>query len=477
MNKRATSIIRMILPIGLALLVAGCGNIRKAARQGDLAAVKRYIERGVNAVGVTEYFGRVYDANYRDARMFGLIYNAGEEVEDMAREAYAAYMFENALSPFAFPSLLKMETEFISMASSLFGGDEETAGSMTSGGTESILMAVKAAREWARKMRPEIQNPEMVVPITAHPAWNKAADYLGLKMVMTPVDEGFRADVKAMNEAITSQTIVLGGTAVTYPHGIIDPIKEIGAMALKRNLWFHVDGCLGGYILPFLEKARHPIPRYDFRVPGVKSMSVDIHKYGYISKGASTVLYRNKDFRQYQFFVYTDWPGGVYATPALAGARPGGAIASAWAMLHYLGEEGFLGLARIARETTLSLMEGVRKIPELFVLGNPPATVFAFGSEKINIFKLGAKLKEREWHLGSQHMPPSLHMTVSPAHEKVVGPFLKDLRETVAEVAATPAEQTSGEAALYGMMGTMPDRKTAKALALQYLNDLYRFKG
>jgi glutamate/tyrosine decarboxylase-like PLP-dependent enzyme len=416
------------------------------------------------------------DANYRDARMFGLIYNAGEDVEEMAREAYSAYMFENALSPFAFPSLLKMETEFISMVSSLFGGDEHTVGSMTSGGTESILMAIKAAREWAKANRAEIKNPEMVVPITAHPAWNKAADYLGLKIVMTPVDEGFRANVHTMKEAITPNTVVLGGTAVTYPHGMVDPIGEIGALAMEKNLWFHVDGCLGGYVLPFLEKLGYSMPPYDLRVPGVKSLSVDIHKYGYVSKGVSTVLYRHKDLRQYQFYIYTDWPGGVYATPALSGARPGGAIASAWAILHYLGEEGFLRLCRIARETTVKLMEGIQKIPSLFILGKPPATVLAFGSREINIYRVGAKMKDRKWHMDAQHMPASLHMTISPAHDKIIVPFLRDLREVVKEVSESKGETPSGEAALYGIMGTLPDRKMAKNLALQYLNDLYRLK-
>jgi sphinganine-1-phosphate aldolase len=267
--------------------------------------MKRIPQKGMPKERVLEFLRAMKkdDADYRAARMFGLVYNAGEDVEEMAREAYATYMFENALSPFAFPSLLRMETEFMSMVSSLFGGDGETVGSMTSGGTESILMAVKAAREWAKTNRPEVRNPEMVAPVTVHPAWNKAADYLGLKMIMTPVGPDFRADVQAMREAITPDTIVVGGTAVTYPHGMIDPIDKIGALALERNLWFHVDGCLGGYVLPFLEKSGYPLSSYDFRVPGVKSISVDIHKYGYISKGASTVLYRHKDLRQFQFYI------------------------------------------------------------------------------------------------------------------------------------------------------------------------------
>ncbi len=416
------------------------------------------------------------DSDWRDGHLFGLVYYAGEDVEDMAREAYAAYMFENALSPFDFPSLLKMETEFISMVSNLFHGDEAAVGSMTSGGTESILMAVKAARDWARVHRPGVKEPEMVAPLTIHPAFNKAADYLGLKIVQTPVDENFRADVRAVKAAISENTIFLAATAVTYPHGMIDPIDEIGTMAAERNLWFHVDGCLGGYMLPFLEKLGYEIPPFDFRVPAVCSMSVDIHKYGYVSKGVSTVLYRNHELRQHQFYVYADWPGGVYATPSLGGARPGGAIASAFAIVHYLGEEGFLRLARAAREATIKLTEGIRKIPGLFVLGKPPATVFSFGSDRINVYQLAVKLKERGWHLHSQHRPASLHLTISPIHLKIVDPFLKDLREASSALAAAGPAEPTGEAALYGMMGTLPDRQAAKSLALQYLNNLYRLK-
>lgn len=416
------------------------------------------------------------DSDWHQGRLFGLVYYAGREVEELAKAAYAAYMFENALSPFDFPSLLKMETEFISMTGRLLGGDDETVGAMTSGGTESILMAVKAARDWARANRPGVKIPELVAPVTIHPAFNKAADYLGLKIVQIPVDEGFRADVKAMEEAITANTIMLAATAVTYPQGVIDPITEIGALADGKNLWFHVDGCLGGYMLPFLRKLGCPIPPFDFSVPGVKSLSADIHKYGYVSKGVSTLFYRTGALRQHQFFVHADWPGGVYATPSLSGARPGGAIASAWAILHYLGEEGFLKLAKAAREATLRLTEGINAIPGLFVLGDPPATVFAFGADAFDIYRLAEKIKERGWRMHAQHRPPSLHMTVSPYHENIVEPFLADLRETAVELMQSGAEEPSGEAALYGMLGTMPDRKTARALALQYLNDLYRLK-
>jgi sphinganine-1-phosphate aldolase len=415
------------------------------------------------------------DSDWHQGRLFGLIYYAGKDVEQMAGAAYSEYLFENALSPFDFPSLLTMETEFVSMIGSIFGGDGETAGAMTSGGTESILMAVKAARDWARINRPAIQAPEIVAPLTAHPAFNKAAHYLGLKIVPTEIDRTFRADVTAIEKAVTKNTVMVAATAVTYPHGVIDPIEQIGRVALKRHLWFHVDACLGGYVLPFLKKLGQDIPPFDFSVPGVTSLSADIHKYGYVSKGVSSVLYRNREFRRSQFFVYTDWPGGVYATPSLSGARPGGAIASAWAMLHYLGEEGFMRLAGEARKAAVGLLEGIRKIPGLFVFGDPPATVLAFGSESVNVYQLGAKLKERGWHLHAQHRPAGLHMTISPVHEKIVMPFLNDLKQATEELAGT-SSPPAGEAALYGAMGTMPDREMAKRLALQYLDGLYQPK-
>ncbi|MEW5725852.1 MAG: aspartate aminotransferase family protein [Thermodesulfobacteriota bacterium] len=417
------------------------------------------------------------DAKWHGGRMFGLIYMAGQDVEDVIGRAYATYMFENGLSPLAFPSLLKMETEFISMVTALFGGDGQTVGAMTSGGTESILMAVKAARDWARAERPTPGTPEMVAPVTIHPAWNKAAHYLGLKIKLTPVRGDCRADLEAMKAAITENTIILGATAVTYPHGVVDPIGEIGRLAEEHNLWLHVDACLGGYMLAFLRRLGRDIPPFDFSVPGVRSMSVDIHKYGFTPKGASTVLYRNARLRQFQFFVYTDWPGGVYATPSVSGARPGGSIAAAWAVLHYLGLEGFLEMARKARTATEKLMDGINRIEGLEVISDPEATVFAFTSDRLNIFELGARLKQKGWHIDSQHLPPSLHMTVSPIHEQIADEFLRDLKELAAEVSHVEPDQLSQEAALYGLMGTLPDRQAAKEFALQYLSELYSYKG
>ena len=414
------------------------------------------------------------DVKWHEGQLFGLVYEAGPEVEELVKEASALFLIENGLSPMAFPSLVKMETDVVSIVISLSGGDDETVGSFTSGGTESIFMALKAARDWARLTYPRIKEPEMVVPVTAHPAWNKAAHYLGVKINMTAVKDDLRADVAAMKNAITKNTIILGGTAVTYPHGMVDPIEEIAALAEKKNLWLHVDACLGGLMLPFLKRLGNEIPPYDFSVPGVTSMSADIHKYAYTPKGVSTVMYRNRDFRKFQIFAYADWSGGVYATPCLAGARPGGNMAAAWAVLHYLGEEGFMALAQKARAATEKLIKGINAMPQLYVLGDPDATVFAFGSDEINIYELSARMAERGWHIEAQQLPPSLHMTVSPVHLSIADKFLDDLRRIAPEVPRADSQDLSEQAAMYAMLGTMPDRSMAREFAVEYINNLYR---
>ncbi len=414
------------------------------------------------------------DVRWQEGQLFGLIYEAGPEVEALVKEASALFLIENALNPNAFPSLVKMETEVVSNVISLSGGDDETVGNFTSGGTESIFMAIKAARDWARHTYPRIKAPEMVVPITAHPAWNKAAHYLGLKINMTPVKGDLRADVNAMKTAITPNTIILGGTAVTYPHGMVDPIEEIGALAEQKNLWLHVDACLGGLMLPFLKRLGYKIPSYDFSVPGVTSISADIHKYAYAPKGVSTVMYRNRDFRKFQIFAYADWSGGVYATPCLAGARSGGTMAAAWAVMHYLGEEGFMALAEKSKAATEKLIDGINAIPQLYVIGDPDATVFAFGSDEINIYELAARMAENGWHMEAQQLPPSLHMTVSPVHLSVADKFLDDLRRITPEVPPADAQDLSQQAAMYAMLDTMPDRSMAREFAVEYMNNLYR---
>ena len=266
------------------------------------------------------------DAKWREGKTWSLVYDAGEELIRFTEEAFTLFMTENGFNPTAFPSLRGFEIDVVSMTAGLLGGDEQTVGNMTSGGTESILMAVKTARDWARNQKPEITSPEMVLPQTAHPAFEKAAQYFCVKSVRVPVHSDFRGHVAAASAAVTADTILMVGSAPSYPHGVLDPIQELAHVAQSNGLLFHVDACIGGMMLPFVRKLGYSLPDFDFRVPGVTSMSVDLHKYGYAAKGASVILYRDKELRRHQFSVHTDWPGGIYASPTMTGTRPGGGV-------------------------------------------------------------------------------------------------------------------------------------------------------
>jgi len=414
---------------------------------------------------------RAQDADWRGGRTFSLVYHAGEEVADLVRRAYAMFLSENALSPIAFPSLRRMEAEVLRVAAGWLGGGPETAGTMTSGGSESILLAVKTARDWARTRR-RVTEPEMVLPVTAHPAFEKAAHYFGVRAVHIPVGSDFRADLDAARGAVNERTVLMVGSAPAYPHGVVDPIEDLAAIAREHGVLFHCDACLGGFLLPFLKRLGRPIPRFGLDVPGVTSISADLHKYAYAAKGASVVLYRDAALRRHQFFAYTDWPGGLYGSPGITGTRPGGAIAAAWAVLRYLGESGYLALARRVIETSDRFREGIRTIPGLRVLGDPPASVIAFTSDRADPYRLADAMEQRGWHLDRQQLPPSLHLMITPAHEPVVDAFLHDLREAVAEVERAPDTEVSGVAAIYGMAAALDDRTEVRDLILDFLGQL-----
>ena len=453
---------------------------------------------------------REHDARWHEGRAWSLVYHAGDEVTNLLKEAYTLFFSENGLNPTAFPSLRKFETEVVAMAAGLLGGNDETAGTMTGGGTESILMAVKTARDWARAKRPVPGVPEMVLPRTAHPAFHKAGQYFGVKPVVVPLGADLRADVAAVEAAITPNTILVVGSAPAYPFGVVDPIAELAAVAQKRGLLCHVDACVGGFMLPFVRKLGYPVPDFDFRVPGVTSLSADLHKYAYAAKGASVILYHDRALRRFQFHVHTDWPGGIYVSPGMAGTRPGGSIAAAWAILNYLGEEGYLELADTVMKTVQGLQEGIRAIPELYILGEPVMSIMAIASRRLNVFEVGDEMGLRGWALDRQQFPMSLHLTVTPAHAQVAEQFLADLDEVVklvkrpsrarlaralqvglVQVAArllpeslmsrlTRSAGSGGgslgvggrSAAMYGMMATLPNRGDLHEVVLDILDQL-----
>ncbi len=376
------------------------------------------------------------DANWRGAKTFSLIYPAGEEVDHALHEFNNLYLYENALNPFRFPSLHTMEKEVVAMTTDLLHGGEDATGAMTSGGTESILMAVKTARDRARAER-GVTEPQLLAPVSAHPAFAKAASYLDLEHVQIPLADDLRADVDAAEKLITDQTAIMIGSAPNYPHGMVDPIPELAGLAAERGIHFHTDACVGGFLLPFLEKLGHDIPPFDFRVPGVTTISADVHKYGYCTKGASVIAHRSKATADYQLFLYDKWPGGIYGSLAMAGARPAAPIAAAWGIMNFLGEEGYCRLAGRALAAAQKLRAGIEAIPGLRIWGDPVASLIAFGSDTLDIMAIGDVMDDHGWHLDRQDGPAALHMMVSPEHERIADEFLANLRDAVANHGAS----------------------------------------
>lgn len=396
-------------------------------------------ETGMSADEVFAYLedARKDDKDWRTGRCFGLVYSAGEDAEEVAREASSMYMSENGLNPLAFPSMGTLQQDVVDCVADMLHGGEDAAGFMTSGGTESILMAVKAARERAVSER-GITEPEMVVAESAHAAFHKASKYFKVKLHKIPVAADWGADVDAMASAVNENTVLIVGSAPQYPQGVIDPIPDIAAIAAARDINCHVDACMGGFVLPFMEQLGEQLPPWDFRVEGVTSISADIHKLGYAPKGASVLTHRNAALRKHQIFIFDDWLGGFYASPGISGTKPGAPIAAAWAVMHFLGQDGYRQLVRTAIDAARKLAAGVRAIPGLTVLGEPIAHNVAISAEDpntVDVFKVMDVLAERGgWHLDRQKPPDSLHATVAASNAPYIAEFLADLAEVVAEV-------------------------------------------
>ena len=458
---------------------------------------------------------RDHDVQWQKGRAFSLVYHAGKDVDDLLKEASLLFFSENGLNPAAFPSLRKFETEITAMAASLLGGDENTVGTVTSGGTESLLMAVKTARDWARKHRPEIKQSEMILPLSGHPAFEKAAHYFDVKLVQTPLRADSRADVEAARRAITANTILMIGSAPAYPHGVVDPIRELAAIAHEHGILFHTDACVGGFMLPFVRKLGYRVPDFDFSVPGVTSISADLHKYAYAAKGASVILYKTAELRRHQMFVSINWPGGIYPSPSMGGTRPGAPVAAAWAVLNYLGESGYLEMTDLVMKAARRLQEGVNATPGLKVISNPEMSVFAIGSDGLDVYALADELTARNWHLDRQQFPPTLHMTVQFGHVEVVEEFLRDLADAANAVRKPSLEKAINTwlvrianflvrilpeawvtrlmnkassllggggslpgkmAPMYGLIGSLPNRGDLKEMVLDLLDGMTRYK-
>jgi glutamate/tyrosine decarboxylase-like PLP-dependent enzyme len=334
----------------------------------------------------------------------------------------------------AYPSLCRIEAEVVAILLRLFRAPAAAAGSVTTGGTESIFMAVKTARDWARQRRPAATRPTLVVPRSAHAAFDKAAALLGLRVVRMARSPDFKADLAGMAAAIDADTIMIVGSAPPYPYGVVDPLPEIAALAERHGLWMHVDACVGGMVLPFVRDLGHPVPVFDFGLPGVASLSVDLHKYGYALHGCSALLLRDQALTKYQHYLFAGWPVGLYSTTNLVGSRSGGPVASAWAVMRFLGAQGYRD--RVARmlEAKRRLIEGIRGLGDLAVFGQPEGTHFCFGSPTLDIDLVAQEMKRRRWSFARQTDPAGMLLLLNGEHRAIVDEFLRDLEGSVAAV-------------------------------------------
>ncbi|MES2798928.1 MAG: aspartate aminotransferase family protein [Bacteroidota bacterium] len=453
---------------------------------------------------------RINDVDWKKGKAFCLVYHPGEECYEKIKTIYNLYFSDNALNPTATPSLAELEAETVSMCADLFNGDENVRGNITTGGTESILLAVKTARDFAKKNSPKISKGNVIVPASVHPAFMKAFHYFELDFISIEVDKNGRADAQAMKNAINENTIMMVASAPSYPHGLMDPIEEIAAIAKENNILCHVDACVGGFMLPFVKRLGHTIPAFDFSVEGVTSISADIHKYGYSSKGSSVILYKNADLRKSQFSLYTKWNGGIYGSPTMTGTRPGGSIAGAWAALKGIGMDGYLEMAKVTMEVTQKIRNAINDNPKLELIGDPEISILAFQSSKIDVFRLADELNKKGWHFERQQLPPSLHFTINYIHRLSVDDFIKDLNACVEEASKfSVGSMTTGlqvgivkglskilpsgtiaklqkngtdnlkkenTAAMYGMMGALSGTDDLEEIVLDFLDKVNSVK-
>ncbi len=415
------------------------------------------------------------DVGWKEGRVWSLVYYANEAHDQLLQEAGSKLFNANYLNPIAFKSLHKMEQEVVRMTAHMLHGDNNHVGVMTSGGSESILLAMFAYRERARKLKPHITQPEVVMPASVHPAFDKAATYFGLTLRKAPLDESQRASPAAMEALITENTIVMVASAPAYPHGVLDPISDLAAIATHHHLPFHVDACVGGFMLPWVEKSGYSVPHWDFRVPGVTSISADVHKFGFGAKGASVLIFAGMDYLRHQFVVTTDFPGGIYISPTLLGTRSGGPIAAAWAGIKHLGEKGYLSLATLLMEGTQTLRKGLDSIAEITVVGDPCMNLIAFTTKgnSPDIFVVADRLEEKGWMAERQQFPDCIHLTVLPTNVGVIGEFLADLKEAVSYAKAHPEAAGKGNAAIYGLMARIPFRGMVEKSVKKIMEEMY----
>lgn len=447
------------------------------------------------------------DMRWEEGRFFGYLYYPGESYYKVIKDAYARFSATNALNPAAFPSLRMMENDIVSISAQLLGGNASTVGTLTSGGTESLFLAVMAARSLAKKKA--IERPNIIVASSAHPAFNKAAEILGVNVITLPVTDTFQMDVDLLQKTIDADTIMVVASAPSYPQGIIDPVVQVAAIAARSNILCHVDACVGGFILPFLRMNGVDLPAFDLSVPGVTSISADLHKYGYAAKGASVLLFADKEVRKGHYYVRTDWGGGVYGSTSLLGTRGGGPIAAAWTALHHIGTDGYRKMAQEVYQEVMYIKQRIQaEIPDLYIPGQPLATLFSLASDKVDIYEVADHLTALGWMINRQQKPASLHVLLNYIHVGKGGRFVEDLKSAVARAKSLSLQKlrnkvektiikgvhsmvstatfqklasklSSGQeskrtAAMYGMMNELPSDGVLEEVVKDMLDGMYQ---
>ncbi|XP_067928778.1 sphingosine-1-phosphate lyase 1-like [Watersipora subatra] len=482
--KKGTFRMARKIPYVKRQIAAEVSKTAHSMRQGfakdlkpGMSFVRRLPTRGHSSAEVcalAEEYKSMDTVEINRGRASGTLYNGGEELTDLNARIYKMFAWTNPLHSEVFPDIRKMEAEVVKMCLTMFNGGPESCGTMTSGGTESIMLACKAFRD--RAVNRGISRPEMVIPRSAHAAFEKACQTFNILARIVHADSiTMKVDVRQMEKLINKNTCMLVGSAPDFPMGMIDPIEDIAKLGIKYDIPVHVDACLGGFLIAFMEKAGFPLPLFDFRIPGVSSISCDTHKYGFAPKGSSVILYANNELRRYQFYIITDWPGGIYATPTLGGSRPGAIIAACWATMMYFGEEGYIRSTADIINTTRYIRDSLREIPGLFVYGEPLVSVVTVGSLDFDIFRLKSGLEELGWNLNALQFPSSIHLCCTLLHTKpgIADEFISDVRRCTAKIMANPAEKASGMAAMYGMSQTIPDRSLVGELVMEFLDALY----
>jgi sphinganine-1-phosphate aldolase len=429
-----------------------------------------------------EALAKLEQSRWEEGYASGAVYHGDADHIDFLNRVYAMNSQSNPLHTDLWPSSAKYESEIIAMTAKMLGAgpdvggsdsDKQICGAVSSGGTESILLAMKTYRDRARDQK-KITRPEMIVPVTAHAAFEKAAAYFKIKLKRIPVDANYSADVAAARKAVTRNTVVIVGSAPSFPHGMIDPIAELSELAREKRIGFHTDACLGGFVLPWAEKLGYEVPAFDFRLPGVTSISADTHKYGYAPKGTSVILYRGLALRRYQYFTSTDWPGGLYFSPTIAGSRPGALSAACWAAMIKVGKNGYREASKKILETASKIKMGIQRISDLHILGDP-LWVIAFGSKTLDIYEVMDYMASKKWSLNGLHHPACVHICVTLRHTQpgVAEQFIEDLGAAVDAV----REKRAGigkMAPIYGMAAHLPVRSLVGNLLQRYIDLLYK---